>query len=331
MIQTLIPLKLKNKFIIGILVGTLFIFSNAVFAQENKVPAFKLIPLGVSGGLDEGNLSAYLLTSGNSNRYICLDAGTLHDGIVKTIQNKIFLGSPDQVLKRNIIGYCISHGHLDHLSGLVLNSPNDSSKFIYALPSVIQIMKDKYFTWTNWANFTNEGDKPTLGKYKYVPLVERRDTLLNNTNLVVKAFSLSHGKDNESTAFLLSHNGNYVLYLGDTGADIVENSHKLDILWKYIAPFVKNHRMKAILLEISFPDEVADKSLFGHLNPHLFMKEMESLNTYSDGNLKGVKIYITHIKPCIDCEERIKTQVTKENLLGLNLFYPIQGSLINLY
>jgi len=297
-------------------------------AQQKKNPAFKIIPLGVKGGLDEGNLSSYLIAEGGSNAYIALDAGTLHEGISKAIAGKVLSGTPDQVLKRNIKGYCISHGHLDHVSGLILNSPNDTSKFIYALPSVIKVLKERYFTWQNWANFTNEGDKPALGEYKYVYLEEKKDTILNNTSLSVKAFSLSHGTNYESTAFLIHAKGGYMLYLGDTGADPNEKSDKLEILWKAIAPLIKSNTLKAIFLEVSFPDEVADKALFGHLNPRLFTKEMASLNTFSDGKLKNTPIFITHMKPCLDCEERIKTQLSRENQLGLKLVYPVQGSMI---
>jgi len=37
------------------------------------------------------------------------------------------------------------------------------------------------------------------------------------------------------------------------------------------------------------------------------------------------------MKPCLDCQERIKSQLKKENSLGLKLAYPEQGKLINLY
>ncbi len=47
--------------------------------------SFYVIPLGTSGGLDENNLSAYLLTSVNDNipnsAYISLDGGTIRHGL----------------------------------------------------------------------------------------------------------------------------------------------------------------------------------------------------------------------------------------------------------
>ena len=319
----------KKSFLIFLI---FFVFINTCLeAQQTQRPAFNVIPLGVRGGLDESNLSAYLVAAGGSNDYICLDAGTLHHGIEKAIDGHFFTGTVDDVLKHHIKGYCISHGHLDHLSGLILNSPNDSSKYIYALPSVIKVLQEKYFTWQGWANFTNEGDKPALGKYKYVYLEPGKDTILHHTGLSVKAFSLSHGNPYESTAFLISNQENFLLYLGDTGADEIEQSDKLKKLWMAVAPLLKNNSLKAIFIEVSFPNEMPDKALFGHLTPHLLMKEMEVLNTLSEGNVQHTHIYITHRKPCADCEERIQQQLEAENKLNLQLVYPQQGVLTTLY
>ena len=42
---------------------------------------FTVLPLGVKGGLDESNLSAYLVSSVGSSNFICLDAGTVYSGL----------------------------------------------------------------------------------------------------------------------------------------------------------------------------------------------------------------------------------------------------------
>ena len=50
-----------------------------------KSSSFYVIPLGTSGGLEENNLSAYLLTSVNgktpNSAYILLDGGTIRHGL----------------------------------------------------------------------------------------------------------------------------------------------------------------------------------------------------------------------------------------------------------
>src|ERR1700760_4028978 len=100
--------------------------------------SFNIVPLGVLGGIDESNLSAYMIAPAGSNDYVCLDAGTLNYGIEKAVENKVFNIPAQQVLRRYIKGYFISHAHLDHISGLIINSPDDTSKTIYALNSTIQ-------------------------------------------------------------------------------------------------------------------------------------------------------------------------------------------------
>src|SRR5947209_5380719 len=125
------------------------------FAQQTK-SVFRLVPLGVKGGIDESNLSAYMLAPAGNKNYVCLDAGTLHYGIEKAVANKVFTIPAEQVLKKYIRGYLISHPHFDHLAGLIINSPDDSNKNIYAFADCIETFKTHYFTWKSWANFTDD-------------------------------------------------------------------------------------------------------------------------------------------------------------------------------
>src|ERR1700761_6070385 len=181
----------------------------AASAQQKSV--FKIVPLGVKGGIDESNLSAYMLAPIHSDNYVCLDAGTLHAGIEKAIQNKVFNAPAEQVLRRNIKGYLISHSHLDHLSGLIINSPDDTVKNIYAFADCINTFKNNYFTWKSWANFADSGEAPQLKKYHYKTLQPGNETAIENTEMTVTAFPLSHS-NLTSTAFLVKSNDNYILY-----------------------------------------------------------------------------------------------------------------------
>jgi len=299
------------------------------FAQQSK-GAFRLVPLGVKGGIDESNLSAYMLAPQGSNNYVCLDAGTLHYGIEKAVTNKVFNVPAEQVLKKYIKGYLISHSHLDHLAGLIINSPDDSTKSIYAFADCIETFKTHYFTWKSWANFADEGESPQLKKYHYVTLIPAKETKIENTEMAVKAFPLSHS-NLTSTAFLVRNEDNYLLYLGDTGADAIEKSHNLDTLWKAIAPLVKEKKLKAIMIEVSFPDEQPDKTLFGHLTPKWLMKELHALEKINGpGSLAGFNVIVTHVKPPQSSIERIKKQLNAENDLQLHLIYPQQGKALDL-
>jgi cAMP phosphodiesterase len=295
-------------------------------AQKNDA-SFKVIPLGVLGGSDESNLSSYMVAPENSGNYICLDAGTIRFGIQQAINNNLFSGSSVSVLRKSVKAYLISHPHLDHVAGLILNSPDDTDKYIYALPFCIDVLKEKYFTWKGWANFTNEGDKPTLNKYHYSILDTGKETAIENTEMFVRPFLLSHSNPYQSTAFLVRYKNSYLLYFGDSGADEIEKSNRLEVVWKFISPLIKTKQLKAIFMETSFPDEQPAKQLFGHLTPSLLLKEMTKLNSITgNGGLENFPVVITHIKPSADnSKEKIKEELEEQNSLHLKLIFPEQG------
>ena len=209
---------------------------------------------------------------------------------------------------------------------MIINSPADTSKNIYGIPSVLNILRDKYFTWDAWANFANEGEKPQLKKYTYFPLIEGNTYPLDGTEMKVRAFELSHGNPYKSTAFLISHNDSYVLYLGDTGADEIEKSDKLANLWQTISPLVNQGQLKAIFLEVSFPNEQPDKQLFGHLTPKLFYSELSKLESLTNEKaFKRISFIVTHTKPPQKTTEKVKKQLISGKSKDLKLIFPEQG------
>lgn len=291
---------------------------------------FKLVPLGVKGGIDESNLSAYMLAPAASDKYICLDAGTLHAGIEKAVAHKAFTVPAEVVLRNYIKGYLISHSHFDHLAGLIINAPDDTAKNIYAFADCIETFKTHYFTWKSWANFGDAGEAPQLNKYHYVTLSPDSEIAIMNTAMMVKALPLSHS-NLISTAFLVRHNDSYVLYFGDTGPDEIEKSHNLAHVWQTIAPLIRQKELKAIMIEVSFSDEQPDKALFGHLTPHWLMKELHELEKLSgQGSLRNFNIVVTHVKPPQKSIEKIKQELAAENNLHLKLIFPQQGVKIDL-
>jgi 3',5'-cyclic-nucleotide phosphodiesterase len=312
------------------LVRSLFLFvlcsSLAISTTAQSQPAFTVIPLGVRGGLDESNLSAYLVAAANTPDYICLDAGTLYSGIEKATSAGLFTGSPGSILRSRIKGYFISHPHLDHLAGLIINSPDDTAKNIYGLPACLETISEKYFSWKSWANFADEGEKPQLKKYHYVALQPGKEIAAENTPLFVQAFPLSHGNPFESAAFLVRNGNNSLLYFGDTGADSVEHSDKMQRIWQAIAPLLKAGSLRAIFIEVSFPNEQPVRSLFGHLTPALLNRELVALAAIAgEETLHNLPVVITHRKPAGDQEEAIRRQLLAQNPLGINLIFPQQG------
>lgn len=304
------------------------ILAAPAFAQS---PAFTVVPLGVRGGLDESNLSAYMVAAQGTNDYICLDAGTLYSGIQKAVDNGTFSSPASNVLRNSIKAYFISHPHLDHVAGLIINSPDDSAKSIYGLQSCLNVIRDKYFSWQSWANFGDDGEKPQLNKYHYAPLTPGRETAVQQTTLSVQAWPLSHGAPYESTAFMVRSGDSYLLYLGDTGADSLEHSDRLHTLWLVAGPLLRTGKLKAIFIETSFPNEQPDKLLFGHLTPRLLMQEMQALaNIAGMPSLDKLNLVITHRKPSGNQEETIRRQLETYNPMRAKLIFPEQGKRLDL-
>jgi 3',5'-cyclic-nucleotide phosphodiesterase len=303
-----------------------FLLSSCLIAQS-----FTVVPLGIRGGIDENNLSAYLLAPKGTANFICLDAGTIHAGIEKANRLKTFRAEPSVVLKRYIKGYCISHAHLDHVAGLIINSPDDSNKAIYAIPSVMQMLQNSYFNGDAWSNFGDAGKSLLIKKYHYETLEPAVEDSLRNTGMMVTAFPLSHVNPYESTAFLVRKDSTFVLYLGDTGCDSLENSDRLQQLWKQIAALVATNKLTGIFIEVSFPDEQPSNKLFGHLTPKLLMQEMNKLASIAGKEkMSGFKVVITHMKPPSVKYTIIKNQLVQQNKLGLKLLFPEQGKAFTL-
>jgi cAMP phosphodiesterase len=300
-------------------------------AQPAAGPAFTVVPLGVKGGLAEGNLSAYLVAATGSDEYICLDAGSLRPGVEKAVASHAFTASVDEVLRQRIKGYCLSHPHLDHVAGLLLNAPDDTPKPIYGLASCLETVQQHYFNWRAWPNFGNGGPPPALNKYQLRALAPGQETPLENTTLSVRAFALSHGPNMQSTAFLVRSGASYLLYLGDTGADEVEHSHCLHDLWLAVRPLVQAQQLKAIFIETSYPNAQPTTQLFGHLTPTLLLHELGELGKLAgSAALRGLPVIITHLKPTPGNEALIKEQLTADNALGLRLIFPEQGQALQL-
>jgi cAMP phosphodiesterase len=280
----------------------------------------------VKGGLAEGNLSAYLVAAAGTTNFVALDAGSLRPGVEKAIANDVFAGPTERVLTRSIKGYCLSHPHLDHVAGLLLNAPDDTPKPIYGLAACLATVQQDYFNWQAWPNFGNGGRAPALGKYHLRTLTPGQPTPLDSTALSVQAFVLSHGAPYQSTAFLVRSHDSYLLYLGDTGADTLEQTHHLHDLWQAVAPLVQRHALKAIFIEASYPNSQPMTQLFGHLTPALLLQELTALGQLAGPRyLRGLPVVVTHLKPTPGNEALIRQQLAAGNALGLQLVFPEQG------
>jgi 3',5'-cyclic-nucleotide phosphodiesterase len=315
--------------------------ASALFASAHQALAadgFDLVVLGALGGIEDGNLSAALIHPHGDDRAVACDAGTLVNGLRVADEKGAFAGIAlpadttqsrvGYVLTTTIKGYLISHSHLDHVAGLIIASPDDSPKPIYALPSVTADLVETYFNWTAWPNLTDRGKAP-LKKYAIEDLAPGVTTPLKDTAMTVTAYPLSHG-GMESTAFLLESDGEGILCFGDTGPDAVQKVTRLYDVWTALADRVKQKRLKAIMIEASYTSDRPDNLLFGHLTPRWLLDTLHDLDRQAGGNaLKGLPVVVSHIKYSLTKEQPQK-QMLQEleagNDLGVRFVIPEQGS-----
>lgn len=308
---------------------------SSVFAQS-----FEVVTLGSKGGIQDGNLTSFMFKGEQDSNYVLLDAGSVINGLIVantkgTFDNVTVPGeSPytkvGYLLREKIKGYFISHAHLDHVSGLIISSPDDSNKPIYGLEATNKALMDNYFNWSAWPNFGNDGTGYKLNKYNYVNLPEDQWVSVDNTSLQVKALPLKHS-GGRSTAFLLRNKEDEVfIYFGDTGPDLIEKGSALHKVWQTLAPYVKEDKLKGMVIEVSFTNSTPDKFLFGHLTPSWLMKELSKLEELSGkGSLQDLDIVVSHIKYSLkkgeNPKEIIKAQLDGANNLGINFIFPTQG------
>lgn len=339
-----------HRSIVVAVLATVLIVGLGSSAEERAPtrPAFDLIVLGDAGGLDEGNLTAFLLFPAGGDAGVALDAGTLHAGIRVALASGALSGLPlqqdgpltgeGQVLQHHVKAYLISHAHLDHVAGLILSSTDDAPKPILARPETLAILREHVFNWRLWPNFSAEGTPPTLARYTLTPLTSGEPQAIPETSLRVTAFPLSHGGSAGSTAFLLETKGQSLLYLGDTGPDAVEGADRLRALWTHVAPLVRARSLHAILIEASFPSDRADAELHGHLTPRWVNAELGVLASLVGGDpaeaLRGLPVVITHVKPSLARGEtpraRIERELREENPYGVRFVLAKQGERLRL-
>lgn len=311
----------------------------AVAGPAAAADGFDIVSLGGLGGIQDGNLSAYLIHPHDDDRAVTCDAGTLVNGLRVADRKGAFdnvkvpadsqMSRVGYVLTNRIKGYLISHAHLDHVAGLVIASPDDSKKPIYALPSVNAALVDTYFNWQAWPNFSGRGKAPQLKKYALEDLKPGVATPLQDTKMSVTAFSLSHGGV-ESTAFLVESDGDAVLCFGDTGPDAVEKTTKMHDVWSAVAGKVKQRRLKAILIESSYTSDRPDGQLFGHLTPKWMLASLRELDQLAGGKaLKDLPVIVSHIKYSLTREQpqkKMLEELEAGNDLGVRFLDPQQGS-----
>lgn len=270
-------------------------------------PVFEIVALGVRSGVTDGNLSSYMVRPLGTNEAVICDAGTLGHGLklaeAKGVLDDIpimpdsSLSRAGHVLKQSVRAYLISHAHLDHVAGLVLSSPEDTPKPIYALPQTNAILSENLFNGRVWGVMGDRGAKPHIGKYSYKDMTPGQAQTIEGSGLNITAWPLSHASTT-STAFLIQHHEQAILYLGDTQADQPDGPQNLHKLWKAIAPLVQKGKLRTIIMGATYPDNQPDNALCGQLRPKDLLASLRDLGHVCGGrhHIRGLRVLVSHVK-----------------------------------
>ncbi|KAH8902588.1 cyclic-AMP phosphodiesterase [Coniochaeta sp. PMI_546] len=205
---------------------------------QDVAAALQVIVLGSGGGPVESNTTAFLVRSLSSGwrkgSIIAVDAGVHLSAITKILRETQppELGLTDELalphtltsgpfrglevpfasaeanaayIHRNLIDtYLITHPHLDHISGFVINTaglPGSRPKRLAGLPSTIAAFKTHIFNNVIWPNLSDENNG--AGLVTYMRLVEGGSPALGegegkgymeiSDDLAVKVWGVSHG------------------------------------------------------------------------------------------------------------------------------------------
>jgi len=302
---------------------------------------FEIIVLGCTGGPGEANLSGYLISYDHQS-FVAFDSGTLLHGLDVAIERGTFadfsFSDPElcpsaEILQKHIKAFLISHAHLDHISGLVVNSQADESKAIYATNQTIDHLRDHIFNGLIWPNYGNEGEG-ALDLYTYHRLALGKQEEIGETEFLVEPFLLSHPEPGASTAFLLEHAGSYLLLCGDTCSDRTGKGGCLDHIWKRVAPLIDQGQVAALLIECSFGQLEEGKESYGHLDSATLLEELSLLESRCEKTISGLNVVITHRKVGLrqdkDLLSEIEMELKGKNALGVNFIFPTQGERIQL-
>ncbi|KAK9368734.1 cyclic-AMP phosphodiesterase, partial [Lipomyces kononenkoae] len=290
---------------------------------------------GASGGPFEFGVSGYLIKSNfepwAKDSIVAIDAGTYMSGVMQALRPATSASaiSPAQqqlgsgllpyvspltnaayVVRELVAAVCITHAHMDHLAGFVVNSgcfTVDNPKKLAGLPWVIDGVLKHIFNNVIWPNMSNEGDDPigmvTLHRFSSnavkasnnsdepVDVIEDtfddEDAYENIANgLDIRAYSVSHGcvhgagmapKAYESSAYFVrdKRSGREILMFGDVEPDSVSMDPKNRPVWIAAAQKFGRNKLSAIFIECSYASIQPEHSLFGHLSPPYLIQELK--------------------------------------------------------
>lgn len=175
----------------------------------------------------------------------------------------------------------ISHAHLDHIKALPFIAEQlmtgSTGLEILGTEETLRSLREYIFNGTIWPDLSIL-PTPQSPAIRYTILREGEPAYAGG--LSIKAIPVDHIIP--STGFLISDGSSSILYSGDTGPT--------GKLWEEVN---SGSGLKAVFIEVSFPDRLKDRAAMTmHLTPSLMVEELKKLKIKED-----VMILPYHFKP----------------------------------
>jgi len=215
-------------------------------------------------------------------------------------------------LYQKIGEYYITHPHMDHIAGMIMNSPAIyepsvlSKKYVKGLPFTIKPLNDSIFNDIIWPQLSNK----SLGRLDLVTLsqqIPHNSSSIPEWNII--PFEVYHGsKVSDLTAHVSSsvyiitntRTKNSIVMCGDLEKDHdnLQEPKLLDQMWSYLAKNVPLENLSSIVVECSNSSSIDERRLFGHLSSNKLLDELQVLrDKYSiSSGLGNLKVIISHVK-----------------------------------
>ena len=202
------------------------------------------------------------------NDTVLVDAGTVGSVLFLSEQKRI----------RQIL---LSHLHFDHVKGLPTLADNlvgsgEKSVLLRSIPEVLDGLRDFVFNNFLYPDFLALPD-PSNPVYVCRPLEIRREAEV--CGLGITPIPVNHLVP--TVGFMIREGNSSILYSGDTG--------QTDEIWQVAS---KEPRLKAALIETSFPNELAELAQTSkHLTPAMLGEEFRKIGKPS------LPVFVYHMKP----------------------------------
>lgn len=335
---------------------------------------FEIVVLGCGGGPWEANTTGLLVRSRvvplGENSFLAVDGGVHLSAVTSILQNsrdsecfgplqgRSAATMAEHVVQRMVSCIAITHPHLDHLAGFIINTagltPN-TRRTIAGLAPTIDHIKQHIFNDVIWPNLSTEScnGRPGADLVGFLRLREREYLPLAG-GLELAGWPVTHGTSGigtteaaayTSSAFFIrdSHSGRQVLVFGDVEADSVSTQPRNRGVWEAAADLHVQDKLAACLIECSFDERPAYTPLWGHLSPTHLMQEMQVLagEVQRLGGerampLCGLTVIIIHVKDEVEVGymgNRVAGSIRRlesQMQLGIALHLAVQGEVIRL-